>query len=381
MSGDETRIPFNRPFIAGKELSYIRQAVELGHLAGNGVFTGKCQEWMEQTFDAGRVLLTHSCTAALEMAAVLCDVGPGDEVIMPSYTFVSSANAFVLRGATPKFIDIREDTLNLDECLLEDAITNKTKVILPVHYGGVACEMDTVLSIAGRHDLMVVEDAAQGVNATYNGRYLGTIGHLGAYSFHETKNFISGEGGAIVVNDEQLINRAEILREKGTDRSCFLRGEVDKYTWVDIGSSYLASELVAAFLYAQLEQSNVISGKRMQIYDHYLERLQSLAELEYFRFQHVPSEAKHDAHLFCIIVENEEVRDRLLGSLREKGIYAVFHYVPLHTSPMGGRFGYHQGDLPVSESIASRLLRLPFYFDLTREDQERIIDNIHEFFQ
>ncbi len=374
-------IPFNRPFIVGKELYYIAQAVQGGHLAGDGSFTKRCNEWMERKFGAKRVLLTHSCTAALDMSAMLCDLGPGDEVIMPSFTFVSTANAFALRGATIRFVDIRSDTLNIDENLVEAAVSERTKVIAPVHYAGVSCEMDKIMEIAHRRNLLVVEDAAQGVNATYKGRYLGTIGHLGAYSFHETKNFISGEGGALVVNDERFAERAEIIREKGTNRSKFFRGEVDKYTWVDIGSSFLPSEIVAAFLYAQLEEADTITRKRQEIFLYYAEQLEPLSKRGLFRMPACPEECRHNAHLFYLIIETgPEDRGRLISYLKERGIGAVFHYVPLHTSPMGRKMGYGEGDLPVTEDMSERLIRLPCYYELTREEQDRVIDAIRGFF-
>jgi dTDP-4-amino-4,6-dideoxygalactose transaminase len=374
-------IPFNSPFIVGKELYYIAQAVQGGHLAGDGVFTKKCNEWMEQKFGAGKVLLTHSGTAALDVCAILCDIRSGDEVIMPSFTFVSTANAFALRGALIRFVDIRSDTLNIDENLIEAAVNENTKAIVPVHYAGVGCEMDTIMEIARRHDLLVVEDAAQGVNATYKERYLGTIGHLGVYSFHETKNFISGEGGALVVNDKSFIERAEIIREKGTNRNKFFRGEVDKYTWVDIGSSFLPSELIAAFLYAQLEEADTITRKRDEIFRYYSERLEPLCRRGLFRMPVCPEECRHNAHLFYLLVETAPGdRDRLIAYLKKKNIHAVFHYVPLHTSPMGQKMGYKEGDLPITEEMSQRLIRLPCYYELTREDQDRVIDAIREFF-
>ncbi len=374
-------IPFNRPFIVGKELYYIAQAVQGGHLAGDGAFTKKCNEWMELKFGAKKVVLTHSGTAALDMCAILCDIGPGDEVIMPSFTFVSTANAFVLRGAHIRFIDIRPDTLNMNENLVEAAVNEKTKAIVPVHYAGVSCEMDTIMEIARRNNLLVVEDAAQGVNATYKERYLGTIGHIGAYSFHETKNFISGEGGALVVNDESFIERAEIIREKGTNRNKFFRGEVDKYTWVDIGSSFLPSEIVAAFLYAQLEEADTITQKRNEIFRYYSEEFTPLCESGLVRMPSCSPECRHNAHLFYLLIDSAPGdRDRLIAHLKEKEINAVFHYVPLHTSPMGLDMGYKEGDLPVTEDLSERLVRLPCYYELTREDQDSVIDGVYGFF-
>jgi len=374
-------IPFNRPFIVGKELFYISQAVLEGNLAGDGRFTKLCSEWMERKFGAKKVLLTNSCTAALEICAILCDIEPGDEVIMPSFTFVSTANAFVLRGANIKFVDIRRDNLNMDESLVEAAITDRTKVIVPVHYAGVACDMDTILDIAHKHDLLMVEDAAQAVNATFKDRYLGTIGHLGTYSFHETKNFISGEGGALVINDERFIERAEIIREKGTDRSKYFRGEVDKYTWVDIGSSYLPSEIIAAFLYAQLEEAETITRRRRAIYNYYSEKLAPLQDCELIRLPQKRSECRHNAHMFYILVSTSlQDRDKLIAHLYSNKINAIFHYVPLHTSPMGLKMGYRMGELPITEELSARLIRLPCYFELTREDQDRVIDEIYRFF-
>ena len=373
-------IPFNKPFIVGKELSYISQAVTDGHLAGDGYFTKCCNAWMEEHFEAKNVLLTTSCTAALEMAALLTEIQPGDEVIMPSYTFVSTANAFVLRGARIQFIDIRPDTLNMDENLIEAAITQKTKAIVPVHYAGVACEMGTIMDIADTYKLFVVEDAAQGVNATYNGKYLGTIGHLGTYSFHETKNFISGEGGALIVNDDRFLERAEVIREKGTNRSRFFRGEIDKYTWVDMGSSYLPSEIIAAFLYAQLEESDKITRKRWHIFNYYMEHLEALQEQGLLQLPGCPENCTHNAHMFYIITRDSHTRDKLLQFLKEKHVHAIFHYVPLHTAPMGRTLGYDDVELPVTEDLSARLIRLPCYFELSQEEQDRVISCIHSYF-
>jgi dTDP-4-amino-4,6-dideoxygalactose transaminase len=375
-----TSIPFNRPFIIGRELEYITQAVALGHLSGDGPFTKKCNAWMEQKFGAKKMLLTHSCTAALEMAALLADIQPGDEVIMPSYTFVSTANAFVLRGAVPVWCDIREDTLNIDETKIEALITPRTKAIVPVHYAGVGCEMDAIMEIAQRHNLVVIEDAAQAVNATYKGRYLGTIGHLGCYSFHETKNLIAGEGGALVINDARFVDRAEIIREKGTNRSKFFRGQVDKYTWVDIGSSYLPSELVAAFLYAQLEEADKINHQRLILWDAYYQGLKPLADAGKLRLPVIPAHCGHNAHMFYIIVKSEAIRARLLTHLKNDNINAVFHYVPLHTSPMGMQYGYKAGDLAVTEDLSDRLIRLPCYYELSEEKQDLVIAHLHKYF-
>ncbi|MCD6291928.1 MAG: dTDP-4-amino-4,6-dideoxygalactose transaminase [Deltaproteobacteria bacterium] len=379
-------IPFNRPFIVGKELYYISQAVMGGHLSGDGPFTKRCQEWMEKSFAARKVLLTHSCTAALEMAALLCDIKPRDEVIMPSYTFVSTANAFVLRGARIRFVDIREDTLNLDENLLEQVFAEASpgviKAVVPVHYAGVACEMEQIKEFATAHHLMVIEDAAQGVDATYKGAALGTLGDLGAYSFHETKNFISGEGGALLINNPELISRAEIIREKGTDRSQFFRGEIDKYSWIDLGSSYLPSELVAAFLYAQLEAAARITATRRAIYDFYAEALRPLAERGLISLPVTPADCTHNAHMFYLIVKGaEDERDRLLAFLKKRAIHAVFHYIPLHLSPMGRKLGYQEGDLPRTEALSGRVLRLPCYFELTLSQRQRVVAAVFDFFK
>lgn len=375
------RIPFNKPFIAGKELYYIAQAVLSGHIAGDGLFTKKCQSLMEKKFDAKKILLTHSCTAALEMAAILCEVGPGDEIILPSFTFVSTANAFYLRGAKLVFVDIRPDTLNIDETRIEDVITERTKVIVPVHYAGVSCEMDTIMDIAHQHHLYIVEDAAQGVNAKYKDTFLGTIGDMAAYSFHETKNFICGEGGAIVINNEKFTERAEIIREKGTNRSKFFRGEVDKYTWVDIGSSYLPSDLLAAFLYAQLENMQEISKRRDKLFDYYYKALIPLVNDGKIRLPFVSSECQSNNHLFYILLEDEATRNALMDHLRSKGILGVFHYLSLHLSPVGKTMGYQQGQLPVTESMSGRLLRLPFYYELQPEEQAEVINAIKDFFR
>ena len=374
-------IPFNRPFVVGKELYYIAQAVQEGHLAGDGAFTKKCHAWMEEKYQAKKVLLTHSCTGALEMAAILADIQPGDEVILPSYTFVSTANAFALRGAKLIFVDIREDTLNLNECLIEPAITERTKAIVPVHYAGVACGMDTIMEIAEKHNLLVIEDAAQGVNASYKGKYLGTIGHMGCYSFHETKNYISGEGGALVINDERFIERAEIIREKGTNRAKFLSGEVDKYTWVDIGSSFLPSELMAAFLYAQLEVSDAINNKRRYTWQMYKDSLGPLQEKGALRLPFIPNECGHNAHMFYIILSDQQTRDDLIAYLKEHHIQSVFHYIPLHTSPMGKELAANDDRLPVTEKVASCVLRLPCFYDLTGLQCLEIINRIRAFFE
>jgi dTDP-4-amino-4,6-dideoxygalactose transaminase len=372
------RIPFNRPFIAGKELYYIAQAVTLGHLAGDGPFSQRCCRLLEERFGIHRVLLTPSCTAALEMAALLCGLGPGDEVILPSFTFVSTANAFVRLGARPVFVDIRPDTLNLDDALVEDAITERTRAIFPVHYAGVACEMDRIMALALKYGLQVVEDAAQGVGARYDGRALGSIGHLGTYSFHETKNFICGEGGALCVNTAALLERAEILRDKGTNRKQFFRGLVDKYTWVDVGSSYVPSEICSAFLYAQLEEIDAITRRRREIHRRYHQLLAPLHEQGLLQLPFTPETCDPNYHLFYILLPEPRARDGLMHHLQHNGVHAVFHYVPLHSSPMGQTFGYRDGQLPVTESVSSRLLRLPLYFDITEADQAEVARLVRE---
>jgi dTDP-4-amino-4,6-dideoxygalactose transaminase len=374
------KIPFNKPFIVGKELYYIAQSVLSGKIAGDGIYTKKCHQLLEEVLNAKKVLLTHSCTAALEMAALLCDIKDGDEVILPSFTFVSTANAFYLRGAKLKFIDIHPDTLNMDETQLPQLVTERTKVVVPVHYAGVGCEMDSIMDFAGQHQLYVVEDAAQGVNAKYKDKFLGTIGDIGAFSFHETKNFICGEGGAILLNNEKFIERAEIIREKGTDRSKFFRGEVDKYSWVDVGSSYLPSDLLAAFLFAQLENMGQINERRGALYDYYYKALMPLANDGELRMPCVSDTCQSNSHLFYIILKNEQTRDALMDYLRDNGILAVFHYIPLHLSPVGRSMGYAPGDLPVTESISGRLLRLPFYYGLREEEQFQVVKNIKIFF-
>jgi dTDP-4-amino-4,6-dideoxygalactose transaminase len=354
-------IPFNKPYMTGRELWYIAQAHAKGHLSGDGMFTKKCNEWLEARTGANKALLTHSCTAALEMAALLADIQPGDEVIMPSYTFVSTANAFVLRGGVPVFVDIRPDTLNLDETKIEQAITLRTKAIVPVHYAGVGCEMDVIMEIAERYGLLVIEDAAQGIMSTYNGKPLGAIGHLGAYSFHETKNIISGEGGALLVNDPRFIERAEIIREKGTNRSRFFRGEVDKYTWVDCGSSYLPSELVAAFLYAQIDEAAQITASRIRLWNMYHEHFADLEGRGLLRRPIVPANCVHNAHMYYILLDDESTRAVVISKLKEEGIHSVFHYVPLHSSPMGMRAGRISGSMENTDNISDRVLRLPLW--------------------
>ncbi len=373
-------IPFNKPFIAGKELYYIAQAVTFGNIGGDGCFTKKCSKLLEERFDIHRVLLTPSCTAALEMAAMLCELGSGDEVIVPSFTFVSTVNAFVRLGARPVFVDIRPDTLNIDENLIESAITPRTKAIFPVHYAGVGCEMDRIMAIARRHGLLVVEDAAQGVNAFYGNRALGSIGHLGTYSFHETKNYTCGEGGALCINDPAMEARAEIIRDKGTNRQQFFRGEVDKYTWVDMGSSYVPSEICSAFLYGQLEMLDEIAEKRRGIYQEYRQLLNPLKAERLVQLPFIPLKCTSNCHLFYVLLPDTKTRDGLLAELKSHGIHAVFHYVPLHSSPMGRKFGSREGQLPVTEDVSSRLLRLPFYYEISAEEQLRVVDMIRDFY-
>ena len=374
-------IPFNKPFTIGPELDYIADAVARGHLSGDGHYTRLCHRWLEEQLGARRGLLTHSCTAALEMAAMLCDIKPGDEVIMPSYTFVSTANAFVLRGGVPVFVDIRPDTLNLDESLVAAAVTAKTRAIVPVHYAGVPCDMDVLVGIARDHQLLVVEDAAQAVLSDYKGRRAGAIGHLGCLSFHETKNVISGEGGALLINDPVLVERAEIIREKGTNRSKFFRGEVDKYTWVDIGSSYLPSELIGAFLWAQLQHAGDIIAKRRRLCAAYGEALRDLVDDGLIMPpQPEPEGVTGNGHMYYLMTRDAETRSALLVHLKAAGVHAVFHYVPLHTSPAGRRFGRAAGKLPVTEDLAGRLVRLPLFFDLEEAAVREIAAQVRRFF-
>lgn len=359
--------PFNRPYMTGREFVYIAEAHANGMLAGDGPFTKLCHEHLQKQFGVATALLTHSCTAALELSALLARIEPGDEVIMPSYTFTSTANAFVLRGGVPVFVDIRPDTLNLDETLVEAAITPRTKAIVPVHYAGVACEMDTLMDIARRHRLMVIEDAAQGVGSTYRGRPLGSIGDLGCLSFHETKNVISGEGGALLTNDHALAERAEIIREKGTNRSAFFRGQVDKYTWVDVGSSYLPGELIAAFLWAQLQQGDDITRRRLGIWRHYHEKLAVLEERGWIRRPIVPEGCVHNAHMYYVLLPSLAQRQEVIRRMRERGVSPVFHYVPLHSAPAGRRFARAHGSMQRTDELSDRLLRLPLWIGVDRE--------------
>ncbi|MBI4921078.1 MAG: dTDP-4-amino-4,6-dideoxygalactose transaminase [Devosia nanyangense] len=367
-------IPFNRPYMTGKELPYIAQAHAHAALAGDGAYTKLCHHWLEARTGANKALLTHSCTGALEMAALLLEIEPGDEIILPSFTFVSTANAFVLRGGVPVFVDIRPDTLNIDESLIEAAITPKTRAIVPVHYAGVACEMDTVLEIARRHGLMVVEDAAQGVMSTYKGRALGSIGDYGAYSFHETKNLISGEGGALLVNRPDMVEAAEICREKGTDRSRFFRGEIDKYTWQAIGSSFLPGEMVAAFLWAQLEEADALTAQRLAAWRRYRELIEPMEHAGAVRRPIVPPDREHNGHMFYVLLERDVDRQAVLGWMKAEGIGAVFHYVPLHSSSAGMRYGRSHGSCAVTDDLSARIIRLPLWIGISPDQQQRVVD-------
>lgn len=368
-------IPFNRPYMTGKELWYVAQAHARGHLAGDGVFTRQCNAWLERRTGARSALLTHSCTAALEMAAILAGIEPGDEIIMPSFTFVSTANAFVLRGGVPVFVDIRPDTLNIDETRIEAAITSRTKAIVPVHYAGVGCHMDVIMQIAAKHNLLVIEDAAQGMMSSYKGRPLGSIGHFGALSFHETKNVISGEGGALLINDARFVERAEIIREKGTNRSQFFRGQVDKYTWVDIGSSYLPGEIIAAFLWAQMEEADAITRRRLDLWTHYHQWFLSMESAGKLRRPIVPNDCIHNAHMYYLLLPDLAKRTAVIAHLKERGIQAVFHYVPLHSAPMGRRVGRVVGDMSNTDEAGNCLVRLPIWLGL-EEQQAYVIQEV-----
>lgn len=368
------KIPFNWPCKTGKELEYIQQCYSQGQLAGDGPFTKRCHQWIEHHTKTKKALLTHSCTAALEMSALLLDLKPGDEVILPSFTFVSTANAFVLRGATPVFVDIRNDTLNIDESLIETAITKKTKAIVPVHYAGVSCEMDTILEIAKRNAVSIIEDAAQGILSSYKGKILGSIGDFGTYSFHETKNLICGEGGALLINNSEHIARAEIIREKGTDRSQFFRGEVDKYTWQDIGSSYLPGELSAAFLWAQLESSQDIISQRLQRWGYYHQELKQLESDGFLRRPILPETCTHNGHMYYVLLNPSISRDKILEIFRKENIHAVFHYVPLHSSPAGMRYGRTHGELSQTNKLSEHIIRLPLWADISEEEQNRVLE-------
>lgn len=374
---EKKQIPFNRPYVVGKELFYIAQAVIEGRkISGDGHFTALCQNWLQESLNVPKALLTHSCTASLEMAAILCDIQPADEIIMPSFTFVSTANAFVLRGGVPVFVDIKNDTLNIDENLIEAAITSKTKAIVPVHYAGSPCNLDKISEIAKKYNLMVIEDAAQGLLSTYKGNFLGSLSDLGCLSFHETKNIISGEGGALLINNEQLAERAEIIWEKGTNRKKFFRGHVDKYTWVDIGSSYLPSDIIAAFLYAQLENAEKIIKNRCESFDFYMSALKGLEDAGKIRLPNIENYGSCNGHIMYIICNSLADRISLIDHLASKHISSVFHYVPLHSSPMGIKCCKTSGKLDVTDKISDTLLRLPLYYGMTTEELERVVEEI-----
>ncbi|WP_132995758.1 dTDP-4-amino-4,6-dideoxygalactose transaminase [Sporanaerobacter acetigenes] len=373
-------IPFNKPYMTKKEILYIEDAIFRGKLSGDGYYSKKCSTFIEEIFNTKKALLTTSCSSALDMAAILLDLKEGDEVIMPSYTFVSTANAVVLRGAVPVFAEIEEDTLNIDPEDIKRKITNKTKAIFPVHYAGVSCDMDRIMNIARKNDLKVVEDAAQGVNSKYKQKYLGTIGDIGCYSFHETKNYVCGEGGAILINnDEELVRRAEIIREKGTDRAKFFRGEVDKYTWVDVGSSYIISDINAAMLWAQFERIEEINEKRKKIYKMYYKGLKKLEVVGKIKLPTIPDCCKSNYHIFYMLLNNEFERNHLMNEMKIHGVETIFHYIPLHISPMGERLGYKKGQLKVTEDLSSRLLRLPMYPGLTDAEINYIIEMIYKY--
>lgn len=374
-------IGFNVAPFTGKEFDYIREAIQAEHICGDGMFTKKCNDWIEERTGTARALLTTSCTHATEMAALLLDIQPGDEVIMPSFTFVSTADAFVLRGAVPVFVDVRPDTMNIDEKLIEEAITPRTKAIVPVHYAGVSCEMNEIMRIAVRHHLAVVEDAAQGVMASYKGKALGTIGEYGCFSFHETKNFSMGEGGALLIRDPENIENAEILREKGTNRSRFFRGQIDKYTWVNYGSSYLPSDMNAAYLWAQLEMADRITSDRMDSWNAYYEQLKPLADEGRIELPVVPEGCEHNAHMFYIKARDLEERTALISCLKQEGIQAVFHYIPLHTAPAGQRFGRFAGEDRYTTKESERLMRLPMYYGLRQEQVACVTEKIREFYR
>jgi dTDP-4-amino-4,6-dideoxygalactose transaminase len=375
----ENFIPFNKPGLVGNELEYISRALADGHISGNGDFTKKCQAVLEKELAVHRALLTTSCTHALEMAALLLDISPGDEVIVPSFTFVTTVGAFVLRGARPVFIDIRSDTLNMDEARLERLITERTRAIIPVHYGGVGCEMEKIMKIARGHGIAVVEDNAHGIFGSYRGKPLGSFGEMATLSFHETKNFSCGEGGALLINDPALVERAEIIREKGTNRSQMFRGEVDKYTWLDLGSSYIPSDILAAFLLAQLEKKELIQGAREKAWNYYYNNLQDWADRHDVQLPHIPADRDQAYHLFYLILPSLQLRQKLITHLRKRDIYSVFHYLPLHLSPMGQRWGEEETDCPVTEDISDRLLRLPFFNDITESELLRVVEAIKDF--
>ncbi len=368
-------IPFNKPYLTGQEVNRISEAHELGQLSGDGHFTSLCSQWLEKNTGSPCALLTHSCTAALEMAAILIDIKPGDEIIMPSYTFVSSANAFVLRGGIPVFVDIRKDTLNIDEALIEEAITSRTRAILPVHYAGVACEMDSIMSIAKKHNIFVIEDAAQGIMSSYKGKPLGSIGDLGCLSFHETKNIISGEGGALLVNNKDFIERAEMIREKGTDRKQFFRGEVDRYSWRDIGSSFLPGETVAAFLFAQFEEASDITNKRLKIWYQYHEFFHSKNFSEFFSLPFVPKGCSINGHIYYILLKDNIERENFIKYMHDNKIHCIFHYIPLHNSKAGKKFGRIESDMVITEDLSSRIVRLPLWVGLNTKNITQAINN------
>lgn len=373
-------ISFNVPPLVGTEFEYVKDAIDSHKICGDGKYTKKCNEWMEKTFNAQKVLLTTSGSTALDMALLMCDLKPGDEVILPSYTFSSTANSAVLAGAKLVFVDIRPDTMNIDEKKIESAVTDKTRVIIAMHYAGVSCEMDTIMDIARRHNLKVVEDAAQGVMSTYKGRYLGTIGDFGCYSFHETKNYSMGEGGAVVINNSAYNEKAEILREKGTNRSNFLRGQVDKYTWVDFGDSYLPSEMNAAYLWGQLEKANEINDNRLRTWNRYYSAFKPLEESGDLKLPVIPEECKHNAHMFYVKLKDIAVRTQFIEYLKEHGVYSVFHYIPLHSAPAGEKFGRFSGEDEYTTKESERLVRLPMYYGITDEDVEKVIRVTMEFF-
>lgn len=376
-----SQVPYNRPPVQGRELQYLQEVLANRQFSGDGPFTKRCHQWLEESLRTGKALLTHSCTAAMEMAAILIDLKPGDEVIMSSFTFSSTANAVALRGAIPVFVEIREDTLNLDESRVEEAITPRTKAIFAVHYAGVACEMDKLKAIADRHQICLLEDAAQGLMATYKGQSLGTIGSLGALSFHETKNIVSGEGGALLINDDHFNERAEIIREKGTNRKQFLRGQVDKYTWVDIGSSYLPGELVAAFLLAQFEKAKEITNERLSIWNRYNAAFAELEKQAHVRRPFVPAECSHNGHIFYLLTQDIQERTSLIAHLNSKGVGAPFHYVPLHSTPAGKKFGRPCGPLSTTIRQADRLMRLPLWVGMSEGDQIKVVDEIFAFYK
>ena len=366
-------IPFNRPASIGKEIENIKQAIKNGHLSGNGPFTKKCQVWLEEEIGCNKVLLTQSCTGALIMAAILADIQPGDEIIMPSFTFVSTANAFVMRGGTPVFVDINPDTLNINETQIAGAITPKTKAIVPVHYAGVGCEMDVIMALAEDNGLLVIEDAAQGITAAYKGKPLGSIGQMAGLSFHETKNIISGEGGALLINDNRLVDRAEVIWEKGTDRAKFFRGQIDKYTWIDVGASFLPGEIMAAFLYAQLEEVDVIRDRRLEIWNTYHNAFEGIEAGGKIRRPIIPTHLTHNAHIYYLLLSDLRSRTIFIEKMRDQGVQTIFHYVPLHSSPAGKHYGRYHGDLSVTEDISDRLVRLPLWIEMSSSDIEQVI--------